>query len=505
MTYIKMAELLFKKHDDERGYLISIDSEFDIPFDIKRIFYIIPKNNSKRGQHAHKKCKQIIFPIQGSFDLNLFNGKESVKFSLNKSNKGVFIPLLHWIEIENFSKDCIVMVLCSYKYDEEEYIRDYSIFLQEVGNKNTPIECFSLKKQTEDLKRLYMNKIENIIDKNEFVMGSEVKVFEEKFCKFNNSKYCIAVSNGCSALKIAIKSLELKNPKILVQSNTYVAVPLVCDDLNYPYDIIDIDDNLLLDIEKLEEYLSNNKDSSFDIVVVVVHLYGNSIRWEKLYELKNEYKFKIIEDAAQAHGSKYRDKFLGTFGDLGCFSFYPSKNLGSLGEGGAIITDNKKYAEFCKYYRNYGSIKKYEWKIKGFNERMHNIQGGILSIKLDFLNDWNNQRRKLQETYVKNLKEHDDLKIVKALENCISNVHLFVIIVNKREELVKYLKLEKINTAIHYPQPFYESEAYSEKKIENSYKTDFYKNRLLSLPMFPELGEENVVKICDKINFFFNY
>lgn len=497
-----MSEIVLKRKQDDRGTLVAIDAEFDLPFNIKRIFYITDLNKLERGFHAHKKCEQFLIAMKGSFELSLNNGKTITEYTLNSNHKGIYIPLLNWIKMSNFSKDCIVMVICSYKYDETEYIRDYNIFLKEVEKENNIIHNFSLSKQTQLLKHKYINKIEEIIDKNSFVMGDDVKEFEEKFAKFNNIKHCIAVSNGCAALKIAIKSLKLKNPKILVQANTYVAVPLVCSELNYPYEIIDIDDNLLLDVKKLEKYLKENNDKTIDFVVIVVHLYGNSLNWDELYNLRDTYHFKIIEDAAQAHGSIYKNKFLGTYGDLGCFSFYPSKNLGALGEGGAIITNNDVYADFCIHYRNYGSIEKYKWKMKGANERINNIQGGILSIKLDFLNKWNDNRRELANLYIENLIETNSFRILKPIKNCISNIHLFIVIVDKRDELIEYLNDKNIKCAIHYPKPFYESEAYNEKKVDNCPIMDRYKYNLLSLPMYPELTKENVITICNEINNF---
>ena len=181
-------------------------------------------------------------------------------------------------------------------------------------------------------------------------------------------------------------------------------------------------------------------ETKFDYIIIVVHLYGNSVNMERLQTLKEKFKFKVIEDTAQAHGSSYNNQKLGTIGDIGCFSFYPSKNLGAYGEGGAIVTNNEAYAKFCKYYRNYGSVEKYQWEIIGANERMHNIQGGILSIKLDYLDEWNLYRNKLAKLYYENIKQNDKLLIVKPIENCISNIHLFVIIVENRDELKTYLE-----------------------------------------------------------------
>lgn len=501
----------FKKNEDLRGELVAIDSAFDLPFDIKRIFYISQMDKFERGFHAHRKCQQILVPISGSFTLKLDNGNEITEYNLENSNQGVLIPLYHWLVMSNFSENCIILVLCSYKYDETEYIRDYDVFLKEIHEKkSSKIQNFSLKEQTTHIKRQVMQKIENIIDDNHFVMGNDVIEFENKFKNYNNSKHCIAVSNGCSALKIAINALQLKNPKILVQSNTYVAVPLVCEELKIPYEVIDIDDNLLLDLNKLDKYLDKNRqpaelwfENNVDYIIIVVHLYGNSIDMNKLQNLKEKHNFKVIEDSAQAHGSSFNDQKLGTFGDLGCFSFYPSKNLGAFGEGGAILTNDDTYAKFCKYYRNYGSVERYKWEIVGANERIHNIQGGILSIKLDYLDEWNGKRNKLASLYYNNIKNHNKLRMVSPIENCISNIHLFVVIVDDRDELKEYLENNNIGCAIHYPKPFYESEAYKHITANDCEKMNFYKDKLLSLPMYPELSENDVVFICDKINTFY--
>lgn len=500
-----MSKLNFKTNKDIRGELIAIDSEFDLPFDIKRIFYIKDLDNVERGFHAHKKCLQILVAIRGSFTLKLDNGFDKKEFILNKSNEGILIPLFNYLTMSNFSDDCIIMVICSYKYDETEYIRDYDEFLEIVrtnGIQNTKnIENFSLKKQTKTIKDIIMNKIGDIIDTNAFVMGKDVLEFENKFKYYNKIQHCIAISNGCSALKVSIKSLQLNNPKILVQANTYVAVPLVCEELNIQYEIIDIDENLLLDLDKLEKYLENNMDNEINYIVIVVHLYGNSVDMHKLMKMKRKYNFKLIEDAAQAHGSEYDNKKLGTFGDLGCFSFYPSKNLGAFGEGGAIITNNNDYANFCKYYRNYGSIKKYEWEIIGSNERMHNLQGGVLSIKLDFLDKWNKNRLKLSNVYINNIK-NVKIKILTPIDKCVSNYHLFIILTKERDSLKDFLERNNISCAIHYPKPFYESNAYEHINPSNIPIMDEFKNDLLSLPMYPELTVEEVLRVCEKINEF---
>mgnify|MGYP003997701051 CR=1 FL=1 len=501
-------EYNFKKIQDIRGNLIAIDSINDLPFEIKRLFFIKDTENLPRGFHAHKLCEQVLICINGFCDLNIdIENKEKKKFKLNKDNFGVHIPILTWISIENFSNDCILMVLCSYRYDENEYIRNYGDYLKIIKDyniKNNIVKNFDLSKQIKNIKKEVLYKIESVINNTSFVLGNELQEFENNFANYNNSKFCVGVSNGTSALKIAFKCLNLDKTKcqIIVQANTYIAVPLVADELKIQMNIIDIDNNLLLDLNKLEIFLEKNKDTNIIYILYLVHLYGFCIDMDKLMELKNKYKFYLIEDAAQAHGSTYNNKKLGTFGEIGCFSFYPSKNLGSFGEGGAIITDNEIYYNFAKKYRNYGCIKKYEWEIKGFNERMHNIQAAILNIKLKYLDLWNNSRRKLANIYMEKLKNNKLIRLPKFNEKCNSNYHLFVIITEKRNKLKKYLEDNNICCAIHYPNVFYKSKAFSDFNELYLETMEKFKDNILSLPMYPELEESKILYVCNIINKF---
>jgi dTDP-4-amino-4,6-dideoxygalactose transaminase len=504
-----MTQYIFNKRSDLRGSLIPIDAINDLPFDIKRIFYIKNLDNIPRGFHAHKKCEQILVPITGSFTLNLeYKNRTKQSFHLDKDNEGIYIPLLTWLDMENFSIDCIIMVICSYKYNEEEYIRNYEDFLSEINIDKQTIKNFDLSKQTKLIKMEIMNKIENIIDNTAFVLGQELKSFENNFALYNNINYCAGISNGTSAIKCAINSIininNLDNVELIYQANTYVVVPLCATELNLKSNIIDINNNLLLDLNKLNTFLELNKNNNTNFILIIVHLYGFSVDMNKLLQLKNIYNFNLIEDAAQAHGSEFDNQKLGTFGDIGCFSFYPSKNLGAFGEGGAIVTNNKLYYDYAIKYRNYGCINKYEWDIVGSNERMHNLQAGILDIKLKYLNQWNNKRKILADTYINNLKYNSDIIIPSLFSKCKSNYHIFVIITNNRNKLKQYLENNNIQCNIHYPKPFYKRKAYEQFKNLQFEVMDSVNDKLLSLPMYPELHIDDIHFICNIINNFNN-
>lgn len=492
----------FNKRSDLRGSLIPIESYKDVPFNIERIFYIKNMDNLPRGFHAHKKSIQILIPIVGSFDIELTDTFETWRYHLDNDSIGLLVPTYVWLRMENYSDNCVILVICSYEYDENEYIRNYGDFIKYQTDKNMMIKCFDLYDQHKNpaLASDIHKKLNVIIENNQFVLGSDLNLFEKRFAEYNEIKYCIGVSNGTSAIICALKALNLEpNSEIIVQSNTYIAAPLAIDACGHRIKIIDVDETLNIDLNILEKVLSKNTKA-----VLIVHLYGGCPDMHRLLKLKDIWGFYIIEDAAQAHGSTFSGQKLGTFGDLGCFSFYPTKNLGCFGEGGCVITNNIDYYNFIKKYRNYGSKEKYDWEIKGSNERMHNIQAAVLNAKLDYLDIWNNNRKILASIYDKELHNIDEIIIPKCHPLLNRNYHLYVILADKRDELVTYLKNKNIQTAIHYPNTFYKSDAFKDLN-KYTFNADKIKDKLISLPMYPELTKDQVLKVCFEIKKFYGY
>jgi dTDP-4-amino-4,6-dideoxygalactose transaminase len=485
----------FSKKSDKRGSLIPVESYKDVPFNIERIFYIKGMDDFPRGFHSHRKTVQVITPIAGSFDIELTDSFTTKSYHLEDDSKGLLIPLDIWLKMENFSLDCIILVICSYEYDEKEYVRNFGDFVTIQNQKDETIRNINIDLSVEERGKIH-KKMKEIIDNNQFVLGNELKQFEQNFADYIGTQYCVGVSNGTSAMIAALKALNLsKTDEIILQSNTYIAAALAST--GYNIKIVDVDENLNIDLELLESSITENTK-----VVFVVHLYGMCPDMDRLLQLKEKYGFYIIEDAAQAHGSSYKDKKLGSFGDIGCFSFYPTKNLGSFGEGGCITTDNQEIYNYIKKYRNYGSEKKYVWEIKGANERMHNIQAAILNIKLEHLDEQNKARNKLGEIYNNTLQNITGVRIIENHNELYRNYHLYVILVEDREKLQKFLSKNHIQTNIHYPETFYKSLAFKELN-HLSFKADEYKHQVLSLPMHPTLKETEVFTVCEKIKSFY--
>ncbi len=347
-------------------------------------------------------------------------------------------------------------------------------------------------------KRQILSKINTLVKGSNFVGGKEVEKFEKNFAKFTNANNCISLANGTDALEIALKSLNLKKgSEIIVPVNTWIATAEAV--VNNGHKLVFCDINLndysisLIDLKK--------KISNKTRAIIAVHLYGiptNVIKIKKLIKNKN---IKIIEDCAQAHGSKIGKKHVGTLGDIGTFSFFPGKNLGAFGDGGAIVTNSDKLKNYCLRARNHGALHKYDHKFPGRNSRLDTIQAGILNIKLKNFNKVLLRRNYLAKIYYKELKNLNEIKLFNLEKNISCAYHQFVIRTNKRDRLRKYLKNNKIDTMIHYPYMLNELNFFPNgKKLANSDKLG---KKILSLPISEEHSEKEILHISKKIKQFF--
>jgi dTDP-4-amino-4,6-dideoxygalactose transaminase len=337
---------------------------------------------------------------------------------------------------------------------------------------------------------------------NEYILGKELNIFENNFANYIQTTYCIGVGNGTDALEIAINSLSLNDTdEIITQCNTYVATCFAVSTNNKILKLVDIDkDTYQIDLNELEKNINNNTK-----VVIIVHLTGSCCNMDKLMTIINKYNLILIEDCSQSHGAKYNNKKLGSFGLLSTFSFYPSKNLGALGDGGAICTSNKILYEYIKKFRNNGCIEKYNHEILGRNSRLDNIQSGILNIKLKYLDQNNNKRLINANLYNKYLSNIHEIKTPKIENGCDPVYHLYMIKAYNRDKLKLYLNKNNIEVGIHYPLCISKIKFYKDM-FNNSYpNSEENNNEILSLPMFPYLLEKDIIKICNVIQDFYIY
>jgi dTDP-4-amino-4,6-dideoxygalactose transaminase len=353
------------------------------------------------------------------------------------------------------------------------------------------IEYENLKKVNEKLFNKYKENFDQFLKSGWYILGGQVSKFENEFAKFCGTNYCVGVASGLDALILAIDAFDFpKNSEIIVPSNTYIATILAILRNGFKPVLVEPDINTYnIDPSKIEEKITKKTKA-----ILVVHLYGKACEMDKINEIAKKYNLEIIEDCAQAHGAKYKNQKVGSFG-VGCFSFYPTKNLGALGDAGAITCNNIKYKDKIKSLRNYGSNKKYYNDYIGYNSRLDEIQAGFLSIKLQILNDITNHKRELAKVYFDNLDDRFIKPVVD--ENYFDVYHIFNIRHSKRDELKAYLLENGIKTEIHYPLPPHKQKAMN-GILEGEYPiSEEIHNTTLSLPISYFHTKENVMKVCE--------
>lgn len=342
----------------------------------------------------------------------------------------------------------------------------------------------------------YEKKVLEILRKGWYILGPEVKNFEEEFAKYLNIPYVVGVDNGLNAIVMAVRALGIKEgDEVIVQANTYIASVMGITINGATPIFVEPDEYYNIDADKIEEKITDKTKA-----ILVVHLYGQASNMNKVLELCKKYNLKLIENCAQAHGAKYKDKMVGTFG-IGCFSFYPSKNLGCFGDGGAISTNEERLDRNFRVLRNYGSEKRYHNEVVGYNSRLDELQAGLLRIKLKYIFELEKEREEIAKRYLKEIK-NPLIQLPKVRENCTHVWHLFVIRVKNRENFQNYLEQNGIGSVIHYPIPPHLSEAY---KYLGYKKGDFpiterYAETVLSLPLYNGMTKEELGYVIDKIN-----
>lgn len=352
-------------------------------------------------------------------------------------------------------------------------------------------------------KRQLQKAFNKVILSGNFILNKEVRNFERKFADYLEIKYCIGVGNGLEALQISLMALGIgSGDEVITTPISAVATTLAILSVGGKPVFVDIKQDGLIDPDLILQAIGKKTK-----VILPVHLYGNPVQLDKIQYICRKNNLYLIEDAAQAHGSQFKGKKLGTFGNLGCFSFYPTKNLGALGDGGAIVTNSNRYAKICREIRDYGQREKYNHVRFGLNSRLDEIQASFLNVKLKTLDLQNKKRRALVKRYIKNLSKITDLQIIMPDNILDSNFHLFVIKVKKRNPLMRYLRKQGIQTLIHYPliipdQPFLKSE-YQKIQIP---KAKSFVREIVSLPLHPNMNLADIDYISRLIrSFYINY
>jgi len=351
------------------------------------------------------------------------------------------------------------------------------------------------------LKKEIDSAIQSVIDRTAFIKGEEVQEFEQKFALQYGVKHCIGVANGTDALYIAMKMLGVgPGDEVITVANSWISTAETIVQTGAEPVFVDIDEFSTIDCSKIEEKITENT-----IAIIPVHLYGQAAEINKIAAIAEKHNLYLIEDCAQSHFTTFNGKKAGTFGDVATFSFYPGKNLGAYGDAGAIITNDDDLALKMRMYANHGALVKHQHVMAGINSRLDTLQAAILKVKLPYIAQWNEMRRKNAKIYDDLLDDIGDIICPPVRANTEHIFHVYSIRTKHRDALMKYLNENGIGTAIHYPValPFMEAFGYLNNKPSDFPRAAEFQEQILSLPMYPELKIEMIQYVTEKIKTFF--
>jgi dTDP-4-amino-4,6-dideoxygalactose transaminase len=474
-----------------------------IPFPIERVYFIndVP-GGAERGSHAHKQLHQALIALSGSFSVVLDDGQKETEFLLNRSNQALYLPPGYWRTLRDFTSGSVCLALASEPYTADDYIRDYDEFLAWKAAVRTAttnqVPFLDLKATYEELRMKLDRAYHRVMSSGQFVLGKELSSFEKEFAAFCRVDYCLGVSNGLEALRLVLQAWNIgPGDEVIVPANTFIATWLAVTQVGATPVPIEPDAYYNIDVTAIEQAITKRTRA-----IIPVHLYGQPADMDAVAQIAGKYNLKVLEDAAQAHGARYKGRRVGGVGDASAFSFYPGKNLGAYGDGGAITTNDVDLFKTISRLRNYGSPEKYVHDELGTNSRLDELQAAFLRVRLENLESWNQRRATVAGLYHKYLGDLEGKLVLPKVASFAEPVwHIYAICTEAREDLQHALADQGISTIIHYPIPPHLQKAYADSfkhKRQFPY-TERLSRTLLSLPMGPHLSAEAVKAVADRV------
>lgn len=488
----------------EHGSLGIIEALPLTGFHFERVYYLYGVGaNGQRGQHAHKKLRQFMVCLNGSVEVTLEGSSEKRSFTLNRRDQGLLIPPGYWRELGHFSSDAVVAVFASDPYDETDYIRDYSAFKAWLkAQEQAPVPYIPMERCHRELLSEFYCSVKQVVSKSTYISGAPVAQFEAEFAQLCGTKHAIGCGNGLDALVLILRALNIgPGDEVIVPTNSFVASALAVDAVGATCVLIDNEESAYnIDTQALAGMITPRTKA-----IMPVHLYGIPAAMDEIAALAKQHKLFVIEDAAQAHGATYKGRPVGGLGIAAGFSFYPTKNLGALGDGGAVTTNDDALAQRIRLLANYGSVVKYRHEVKGCNSRLDTLQALFLSHKIKHLPEWTTRRQQLAKLYAGQLGNISDLVLPRVPEACSAVWHVYPVRVknSQRDTLKTYLEQQGIGTNIHYPLPIHQQPAYAEHAQLTLPRAEQYAKELLSLPLDPYHTDVEILRVTSAIHNFY--
>ena len=358
---------------------------------------------------------------------------------------------------------------------------------------NVPFVDFS--QQYQAVKDQIDRGLKSVFEKGNFILGEEEKDFEVQFARFCGTKHAVGVNSGTDALYLALGALDISiGDEVIIPTFTFIATALCISYTGAKPVFVDIEEETYnVDPQKLEEAITEKTKA-----IILVHLYGQTANMDEMTTIAKKYNIPIIEDACQAHGATYKGKKTGSLGDIGCFSFYPTKSLGAFGDGGIVVTNREEISEKIQMLRDYGRKDRYEYKIKGYNSRLDTVQAVVLSAKLKYLDEWNKMRNRQAAYYCEQLKDIPGVIVPVTGKDRTHVFQTFAIRVPDRNAICEEMNSKGVSALIHYPIPIHLQEAYADlgHKKGDFPVSEMVADEVLSLPMFPHISNEKIDYVC---------
>lgn len=340
-----------------------------------------------------------------------------------------------------------------------------------------------------------------VMDNSWFIQGPECEAFEKEYAQFVGAKHCCGVATGLDAIYLILKAMEIgEGDEVIVPSNTFIATALAVSYAGAkPIFVEPAIETYNIDVNKIEEKINSNTKA-----IIAVHLQGRPADMDPIKVLAKKYGLKVIEDAAQGHGARYKGKRVGSLADAAAFSFYPGKNLGALGDGGCVTTNDEKLISKIRALGNYGSDYKYHHIYKGTNSRLDELQAAFLRVKLPYLDKWNNERKKIAKRYLNEITNNEIILPLESDEVFDHIYHVFVVRSKRRDDLERYLNENGIGTVKHYPIPIHLQECYKELSIKKGELpiAEEISDTVISIPMYYGMSDKDVDRVISLLNCF---
>ena len=365
------------------------------------------------------------------------------------------------------------------------------------------VPFLDLKPMHDSIEREMASAFDKVYASNQYILGPELSRFEESYANYTGTNYAVGTSSGLDALVMCLRAIGVgKGHEVIVPSNAYIAAALAVSHVGAKPVFVEPEEESFNINPNLLKSAFNERTKA----IIVVHMFGQSCKMKEIMEVARSHSVQVIEDNAQSQGSSYNGQRTGSWGHINATSFYPTKNLGALGDGGCVTTNSDELAQRVRSFRNYGSIKKNETVEIGYNNRLDELQAALLSVKLKRLPEWNDQRKKAAELYCDQLADVEEVQLPKVADWVSHVYHLFVIRTKKRDGLAKFLTGQGVETRIHYPIPPHLQTAYTHLGHQ---KGDFpiaeqMAATSLSLPIYPRITEGQIMHVCKSIKAFFN-